>query len=237
MSATSFKDYQRAFSDYCRTGDFTTLPVYSEERAKVYHSLISNGIEDALSRAYPLTIKVLGQAEWSALVKKFQATEALPSPQLWKMPYSLIPYAEREGLSRKFNRPYLSDLLLFEWIEIEVQMMPDLLPTYLAPTEQNQIWINPEHQLLKFSYPVFRTIEEPEVLANGEYSVLCYREPESGEVHFVELSQTLANLIERLEESPQNISTLIETFPDSERPSCISFLDYGVSKGIFFLNL
>ncbi len=183
---------QTKLADFCRSNVYQPIPGIIESRIDTYRSLVFNTVEDTLRRAYPITARALGSDRWSAFVNAFFSQYRSTSPELWRMPYGLYRFAQQSRWAERVSWPFLYDLLLFEWIEIEVYMMPD--GDVPAIREMGDMWqerlvINPDHKLLKLSYPVFSVPPEaivPE--AKGEYFLLCFRHRESLDVHFIEIS-------------------------------------------------
>jgi len=198
-----FQKYQELLADYCRTDQYHELPgVTSEERVRTYRRLIFNGFDDTLRKAYPITFKVLGEKEFSVLVNKFCSEFPSGSPQLWKMPHDLLQFVEQSRYSLD-RFPYLRDLLEFEWVEIEVQMMPDLnksgdIAKVNLPVQdvlRERLVVNLEHKVVELTYPVFRLpleqikkIEGDPKLHAGNYFLLTFRDPLTDKVHYTELS-------------------------------------------------
>lgn len=192
---------QRALADFCRGKVWTKIPGVREERAVVYKGLVSNGIESALQNAYPITHASLTALEWSTLVIDFISGHAAESPFLWRMPRELFEFVVRTSYANRLKRPYLKDLLLLEWIEIEVYMMEDLS----SPTVKLQgdvmcekLVLNPEHRIVKLDYPVFKSPLSEVEDNKGEYFLVCFRDPETSKVRFMELSKICTSIIESL---------------------------------------
>ncbi len=124
----------------------------------------------SLKKAYPLTHHLLEAKQWDEMVDQFLAEVQCTSPYFWKMPEFFLHFAKKKKYSLRYDIPYLDDLLDFEWLEIEMYMMPD------QPGKEDRIVI--------FSYPVFEKKPLPRSMKKGIYPLYAFRHPESKEIHF-----------------------------------------------------
>ena len=105
-----------------------------------------------------------------------------------------------EDLRAKY--PFLLELLAFEWTEVALYMMDDLPRVEGRPVNdwtRDALVFHPEYRLLLFAYPVH--LRRPETLSSenkGQYAVLAFRDPDTGEVQFLDLSLLYAWLLEGL---------------------------------------
>ena len=100
--------------------------------------------------------------------------------------------------------PFLNDLLLFEWIEIEVHTMEDEI--FPKIKKEGDIWndiliLMPEYRLLQLEYPVhIKQTKEITAADKGNYFLFSYRTLENKSVKFMDLSILFAFCIEQIEE-------------------------------------
>ena len=131
--------------------------------------------------------------------------------------------------------PFLDDLLYFEWMEIEIHNMPDRPnPEFTDQGDllNDRLVFNPEHEIIKLEYPVHMHPADTTPELKGDYYALIFRAPETGYVHFLDLSALnvyiLSNLME--EDIP-----LINIKGDIARTTGIEsdkYLDEALSKFI-----
>lgn len=193
---------QQTFSGYCRTGEKVTLPGVAPDRLKHYRRLVFNMIHDTMENAFPIAFKHIPTGKWNKMVKDFFAHHACQSYQVWKLPLEFYAYAVEHNWEDTYGIPFLNDLLAFEWAEMEVYNMEDMpAPTHALTGNwlDTPLVLNPEHQLLSFKYPV-HLVAKPKALVQqkGVYFVLLFRDPETGNVEFMDLSPWLAFLTEQL---------------------------------------
>jgi hypothetical protein len=187
------------FSQFCRTGQLDPSFKLNPKRAQIYYEHVRGGIESALQRAYPLTCHLLKEKRWNALVDAFLAQEDCATPYLWKMPQFLIPFIEKSRWSEQVRIPYLADLADFEWLEIEIYMMPDC-PDKRAGRKgdllDDPLVVNPESRIITYSYPVFEKKKLPRSMQKGSYPLLTFRHPQNMQVYFIALSPFFKAVLE-----------------------------------------
>jgi hypothetical protein len=195
------KEIQSQLADYCRTGEISEIKGAVTDRLHNYRRLVSNIIEDALQSTYPIAYDVLGDEVWNDLVYNFIKIHKPSNPQLWKMPFDLYDYVQQSGIHIKLNKPYLLDLLLFEWMEVQVHAMADADFESSKPYEgdvSNKIVVNPHFEVLTLEYPVFKVKGDDNIPEKGNYVVLVYRMMDAGSVQFMEFSPFLYAIFIRL---------------------------------------
>lgn len=205
---------QSKLAAFCRTGKWQNIPGVNKENAAYYRKLVYNIADDMLQNAYPLTHELLTAKEWNNAVNDFFSNHACQSPQVWYMPkefYQFIKHTKHPLLNKYI---FLEELLLFEWLEVELFMMEDE-PVEYAETGDvlfSRLVLNPEHRLLTFQYPVHK-INAKEITAShkGSYFVIAHRNRE-GEIIFTDSSPAFIRMIEYLREKPLSIKELITAF-------------------------
>lgn len=208
---------QRDLAQFCRDGEPVHIPGTDPERLKRYRSLTLNIINESLRGSFPITAALLSQEEWSEMVEAFFATCKLSNPEIWRMPRELYEFVVNNSYAGKLERPYLPALLLLEWVEIEVFMMPDLASPACQKDgclDKDLIVINPEHSLHFFEYPVFQRAAADLEQHKGHYFLLSYRQPQTAKVHFLEISLFFVRMLELLAVKPSSLTELIEQVGD-----------------------
>lgn len=195
-----------AFAAYVKQPDKRPdLPGVKYERLTEYRRLVRNVFDGTLRQAFPITSEVLSGIEWNQMVDAFMAQHPAQNYRVWKMPHEFYRFVSEMDFARIFNRPYLNDLLYFEWMEIEVFTMPDeTLPLFETEGDflRHRLILNPEFRLIELEYPVFKMAADEARKRKGRYFLLIFRHVESGAVRFVELSPFLALLWQLLSETP-----------------------------------
>ncbi len=195
------RQIQTELADYCRSGVPRPIKGAKADRLHHYRRLVFNVINGTLETAYPVTRQILPEEDWTQMVNDFFINHNPQSPQVWKMPYEFYIFCSENKYSEKFHRPYLTDLLYFEWIEIEVHTMEDLIiPPFQSEGDllESPLIINPEFRLIRLAYPVHKFSSDELSENAGDYFILCYREQKNLSVRFFEFSSFFAVVFEKL---------------------------------------
>jgi len=206
-------ELQASLASYCRTGDDPQISGVTTGRISHYRRLVFNIIEDNLQTAYPLTYALLSQVEWEEVVNEFFRNHPCQSPQIWSMPKEFYEYLQKINHPLLQRYPFLEDLLLFEWKEIELYMSEDIPVPYSTEGDagKDPFVLNPEHDLLHLSWPVHITnASEIEADRQGNYFLLMHRDPGSGKIIFTNLSPAFVRIIEYLIEKPESIGSMLK---------------------------
>ncbi|MGE5196134.1 MAG: DUF2063 domain-containing protein [Anaerolineae bacterium] len=190
------------FTQFCRTGRLDPSLEVNPKRIQVYFELIRSNVEDVLKSAFPLTFHLLEEEQWKEVVDRFLAEQDSPSPFLWKMPQSFVFFVQKNHWAERFNIPYLDDLVDFEWVEIEVYMMPDCSPKGFKREGRlldEPLYLNPESLFLLYSYPVFEKKKLPRLMEKGAYPLFAFRHPEDKDVHFIALSPFFQEVLQLID--------------------------------------
>ncbi|QJB29794.1 putative DNA-binding domain-containing protein [Chitinophaga oryzae] len=196
------RQLQQRFTTHLRTGVRTTIPGVAPDRLAHYRHAIFHMVKDTMESAYPVTCANIPRRKWDHMVKIFFARHACTANQVWKLPLEFYAYAVENNWDEVYDIPYLSDLLAFEWAEIEVFNMEDAEPAAFVATgdwRETPLVLNPEYRLLSFRYPVHQEAKRRRLLKQqGAWFVLLHREPGTGHVQFTGLSPWLAFVTEQL---------------------------------------
>jgi hypothetical protein len=203
---------QAGLANYCRNGNTHSLKGVREDNLPQYRRLIRNIFNDTLVTAYPITGKLLSDNEWNGLVDDFMRDFSPSSPQVWQMPRELWEYVSDSGHHLAVKYPFLTDLLWFEWLEIELYMMKDITVSFRqkGSLREEKMVLNPEHKIVGFEWPVF--LKSPGKIESddkGQYFLVMFRHPVNKSVRFIHVSPVLARLIELLSENPKSLEELI----------------------------
>lgn len=211
--------YQHKAARFCLTDTDEPLQGVVPERMEQYRQLVQSAFIDTLESAFPIAHSVLPTDKWNLLVYSFMKEHKAKSHQIWKLPFELLEYTLQGNWSGKLTLPSLHDLLLFEWLEIDIYTMPDVpLPacTNFGNWETSAIVVTPESVVQHLKYPVHKVAVSEANKQIGNYYVLFFRQANTGDVKFFDLSPFLAFVVEQLQEKPRSLPELIgilqETF-------------------------
>ncbi len=204
---------------YCRTG--IDAPETSiQGNTFQYRRLVFNVINDTLKTAYPLAKKLLGKKRWKKAVAHFFEKNQCQTAQVWRLPLEFYEYYTQNPFPFKKEFPHLLELLLIEWLEIEVFMMEDILTDDFTatPTIDNAVLLlNPELKIVPLTYPVHthktKTITQED---KGQYFVSIHRDYYDKEVRFNDLSYPFVEMLLQMSENDTTVQDLKKGFQKYE---------------------
>lgn len=211
------KKLQSKLADYCRTGELSLKSEVNRKHVHHYRRLVYNIIDDILESAFPIFFGYASNEMWDGMVHDFFSKHNCQTPQVWKLPGEFYEYACQQNWKEKHQLPFLEDLLLFEWIEMDIHTMKDeSYPSFTneGDYEKDVIALNPEYRIVSTQYPVHTTA--PEHLneqTKGQHFILIFRQPETGSVQFLDISILHALMIEKIEEGRSLDNILDELQP------------------------
>ena len=182
---------QSRLAEYCRSGKSILIEGANPNRLHHYRRLILNVLNSTLERTYPIFRRIVSDEEWLEVVSDFQINYDAKEARIWMLPFEFYEFCKVKKYAQKLNRPYLDDLLYFEWIEIEVNTRPDkVIPEFneVGDLLDEQLIINPEYELIHLNYPVHNTQDDQLVGEKGDYFILVYWEQRNLDVRFFEFS-------------------------------------------------
>ncbi len=204
---------QNSLALYCRSGVEPPIPVSRPESLPQYRRLVFNIVLNTMQQAFPIAYKNIPGSEWKDLVHEFFLNHDSQTPQVWKLPFEFYQFVSQNNYSKSLKKPFLDDLLFFEWIEIEVHTMPDIEVTK-HKTEGNLftdiLVLNPEFKLFKLNYPVHIHPPEKATELKDDYFVIAYRHPNDLTVRFLNLSILHTFIIEKLIEEKYTLNQIID---------------------------
>lgn len=199
---------------------FSALQGIEGPKLSLYEELLFNTVAETLQSIYPYSYRLIsdeGQndADWLALVEQYR--RAYPN-QSYKLMGAVSAFpaflAEQVVWVQKF--PFLPDLALYEWLEMQVLNLPDAPPeqTLHATVPEPDTWDvyaplwNPARQLHPFQFHVPEILEAlhqdwhddglnrsvSDILPKP-VDILIYRDPQTLEARFFCLNTLTAQLL------------------------------------------
>lgn len=194
---------QSELAQYCRAKK-EDAEVARKDRLHHYRRLVFNNVYNVLETAYPVACEILGRKVFKQLVERFFASHDPKDPQYWKFPFELIAYVSNHESTLMRTFPFLRDLLLFEWAEIDIHVRPNVVHTKNMGSidsvlSSDQIFkITPYYSILELDYPVHLLRQGKQSLDQEATFILVYRTFEGYDVNYYHLSPytvILLNLI------------------------------------------
>ena len=235
---------EKNLSSWCRTGDPVTLNTSREDGLKQYRRLFRNNIHNTLVQAFPIANEVLSDDQWSELVDAFFSNKDIKDGRLWLMPRDFYEFVLENNYSEKYNKPWLNDLLLFEWIEIEVHTMADIpKEPFLKKGNlmEDVIEINPEFRLVQLEYPVHLYASEKTLDKKGIWFLLTYRNPETFFVRFSNLHPLAVVVFEKIRTESKSLQDIFndleitggQAIGNNQKKEILSFVNMMFEEKVF----
>ncbi len=215
---------EKPWQSFLNTPEGQSLSGCDRARLFLYEELLFASVEDTLSSLFPVTYHFL-KPEWNSLVEKYRRQFPNRSFQLYHVAQDFPEFVQ--GLSGYMKKyPFLWDLALYEWLEIEVlnqeddPLPSDLQPGFPAEPSMLSVFmpvLNPIRRQHTFQYPIPAILTEAsrrEEVGQGfdaftldgqpvqpiETTMLIYRDPETFKARFFNLTPLTGALIEVMAE-------------------------------------
>lgn len=214
MLTKDTEEIQHSLADYCKSGELKEIQGAKTDRLHNYRRLIYNIIDDAIESAYPIAKSFINESHWREMIDAFILEHKCQHPQIMRMPGEFIDFVESKEYAEKFNLPFLSDLLQFEWVEVIVHTMKDVaIPAFNLKGDYSasQLVFSPYFELLQLEYPIHQLRKTDLDSAKGNYFMLVYRQ-ENGTVQYLELNQLTYFIVAQMTEENCSLIAAIEPF-------------------------
>ena len=149
---------------------------------QIYKDMVHYRFIEVIKNALPIFSKEISRKRLNKLVFKFIQSNP-KTPYIWKMPFEFRTFILKNKLLQ--DMPYLADLLLFEWIEIELFMNEYKKKKSCKFSWKKNLSINDSARLYAFDYPVYKE----KYKKRGKYHLLVYYDFDDHEVHFQEITE------------------------------------------------
>lgn len=196
---------------YCRTGENEPITT-KQENTFHYRRLVYNVVRDTIKKANPLFIELFGKEKFESAVKHFFAEHKCQTAQVWKLPKEFCEYYSANPLPFEHDCAFVTELLLFEWTEVEIFMMEDEESVPYVETgnkEKDFLVSNPEIRIIPLSFPIHKMkVSEITESDRGQYFVIFVRHPETKKVKYYDISLALAEILVRINDEPTKFEDL-----------------------------
>ena len=116
------------------------------------------------------------------------------------MPYGLLEFVTDYPTKIVEEKPFLAELIYFEWLEIELYAEPDLKLESFSSTIK-RVNLNPHHRLIQLNYPFHKESVESALTNPKPHYVVLFRNLETFKVEFTEVTLFITQVLESLEEN------------------------------------
>lgn len=205
--ASPLRRYQAAFAARIRDPRGQPRPAkVPARRMRVYEDLLFNNLEGFLLACFPVTRKLLGKRAWRGVVRRFFKDHRCTSPLFRDIAGEFLAWIEPQAGPLFPDRPYLRELMDYEWLELSVSVSPAEAHPANIDHDPDLLFgrpvLNPTARLVHYQYPVHRIGPRFKPVApdpNG-FWYLVYRDRDEA-VRFMLLNPVAARLIELLRDA------------------------------------
>ncbi|MCS4279427.1 HvfC family RiPP maturation protein [Stenotrophomonas rhizophila] len=194
---------QRAFTAHLRDPDHIAAPDGMDpRRLGIYQRLVFNNVLGLLCNGFPVCVRLLGEAAWSALIRRFLAAHPAQTPLFTELAAEFVQWLQHQAT---LPHPALAELAHYEWVETALYQLdasplppsPSLDPMHAALQRSPLAWP------LLYHWPVYRlgTDDAPSQPAPEPTGLLVRRDPD-GQVRFAAISPMAAQLLDLIGQHP-----------------------------------
>lgn len=206
-SLEALRKRQYEFAAHLRDPQQHPAPTGIEaRRVKIYADLFFNNVRRFLGGSFPITVKILGDDRWSALIRDYYRDHTSHSPLFPDMPREFLGYLSEERADNpaaENDPPFLYELAHYEWVESGLSLASDPEPPgAINPDgdllDQPPILRQPAW-LLAYNFPVneIGPDNQPDEPADQPLHYLVLRNADD-KVKFIKLNIVSARLYELL---------------------------------------
>lgn len=203
---------QYEFAAHLRDPQLNPAPADVEERRmKIYRELFFNNVKRFLAGNFPVTVKILGEDGWAALVRDYYRDHISHSPLFPDMPREFLNYLAEERAQNprtENDPPFLYELAHYEWVESGLSLASDPEPRAAVDPdgdllEQPPLLRQPAW-LLAYNYAVneISPDNQPDAPADQPLHYLVMRNADD-KVEFIKFNIVSARLYELLHTDDQ----------------------------------
>lgn len=202
-----FQAFQHNFAARIRDPRAAPKPAgVPARRMRVYEELLYNNIDSFASTCFPITKQCLGARAWKRAVRDFFAAARMPSPLFRDIPEAFLDWMAEVAPARFPNKPWLAEFMHYEWLELVVQVHPDLDDAAAinpaGDLMSGCVALNPASRLGCYHYAVEAIGPRKRPKADGQtHCYLVFRDAADA-TRFLKVNPLTARLYQLLEDAP-----------------------------------
>ncbi len=194
---------QRALTTHLRDPAQVASPAgLDARRVAVYQRLVFNNLLGLLGTGFPVCVQLLGDSEWTVLVRRFVAEHRAQTPLFTELAAEFVQWLQ---VQPELPHPALAELAHYEWVETALyQLQADPLP---EPGDIDPLQVplrrSPLAWPLLYRWPVHQLgSEDAPSQPPAEPTGLLVRRDADGAVRFATLSSLAVHLLTLIGEAP-----------------------------------
>lgn len=222
----AFTQKQREFAAHIRDPQNNPRPPEIEDRRMaIYRELFFNNIEDFMASSYPVLKEVLGEEQWTKLLKAYYSEHHAETPLFPQLPAEFLKYLNDTGRPHADEPAFMLELAHYEWMELAALQSDAEIDWQRIDKEGDLLTghpvLSPLAWILSYEYPVHRISPEflPEEPGEQATNIIVYRNLED-KVGFIEINPMTTMLLNRLQQDEKltSESVLLELATEMHHP-------------------
>lgn len=200
-----FRQLQQAFAAHLRDPDAHPAPAGIEDRRMaVYRELFFNNLRDLLAGTFPVCREILGDAGWSALVRRFYSGHRAHTPYFTELPGEFVEWLSTVPDATEAMPAFLPELAHYEWVELALSIAdapaPDDRLDPRGDLLSGRPVLSPLAWPLAYRWPVHRLSVhyQPQQQPPAPTFIVVHRR-DDGRVGFLQVDAPTARLLELLD--------------------------------------
>jgi hypothetical protein len=182
---------------------------WEERRTAIYRRLFINNVTDLLSGNFPVARRILGEAEFAALVRHFYAEHASHTPLFPEIAREMLRFVEERPEYWADRWPFLHELMHYEWVELALAISTEEIDAVEVVPEGDLASgipvVSPLVWRLAYHYPVEQLdVDFQPSAPPPQPTFLVVWRDRADQVRFLRTNPVAAQLLSQLAEDPQH---------------------------------
>ncbi|HBK3262467.1 TPA: putative DNA-binding domain-containing protein [Legionella pneumophila] len=220
-----FQLVQHTFTEFVRGKSEQLPPGVSLEQMQLYQSLAFTNLNEVISPCFPVLHSIVPRKLWSELLKQFLLVHQATTPLFHQVAHEFVSFLKGMALP---NYPFIYALAHYEWMEADVEMAPEDIPTQATQPFQlldAPLQLASTARLLHYEYDVEHISMEYQPKNKVPTFLIVFRD-DKNKVQFIKLNQLsyIALQIMQYEQltARQVIQHVIELYPSLDLTHLVS---------------
>lgn len=226
----SLRDFQIGYGRYLRNPKKKELPEgIPARRSEIYEDLLFNNICGFINNCFPVAKYIFDEEQWQEMCRNFFEHWRCSTPIFSQIPFEFVRYIS-ESIEAEKLPDWLSELLHYEWVELEVDLAEvDFDQELIEASEGNAtVRANPTMKLLAYNWPV-HTLSKTAVPDSPTTTFLVVYRNSKLTVRFLEVNATTYMLLQLIQNEPAERAVLLASFAEQiQHPDAAALETFGL---------
>lgn len=180
-----------------------------DRRLQIYRRLFIGNVRSLLSGNFPVAAKILGDQDFSRLVRRFYAEHQSHTPYFPEIAREMLRYVEDNPDAWSERWPFLYELMHYEWVELALAISAEDVDDVAHERDGDLLdgvpVVSPVAWRLAYHFPVEKlSVDYTPAEAPAEPTFLIVWRDREDQVRFLKLNPLAAQLIANVAEQPSH---------------------------------